>query len=90
MAPGTQTERVGDDIPVLGRILAVADAYSAMTLDRPYRKSMSAGEAKQELLSSAGTQLDPDLVKVFLGVLDAREDTACAAEDPETGEAVAG
>ncbi|TAK33966.1 MAG: PAS domain S-box protein [Chloroflexota bacterium] len=61
-----------DEIPLLGRIMAVADAYSAMTTDRPYRRALSAQEARAELLRVAGTQLDPDLVEVFLGVLDER------------------
>ena len=57
--PATRRQTAGDDIPLLGRILAVADAYSAMTLDRPYRKSMSRAQAREELLEAAGTQLDP-------------------------------
>jgi diguanylate cyclase (GGDEF)-like protein len=68
-------ERItGDETPLLGRILAVADAYSAMTLDRPYRKSMSREQAREELLKAAGTQLDPGLVQAFIGMLDARAD----------------
>ena len=59
----------GTQIPLLGRILAVTDAYSAMTVDRPYRKALSAGEAKAELKRVAGTQLDPKIVEVFLEVL---------------------
>ena len=59
----------GESIPLLGRILAVADAYSAMTTDRPYRKAMSHEEAKTELLRVAGTQLDPALVQAFLTAL---------------------
>jgi diguanylate cyclase (GGDEF)-like protein len=56
----------GTDIPLFGRILAVADAYSAMTTDRPYRKAMSHEEARTELERVAGTQLDPGIVEVFL------------------------
>jgi HD-GYP domain-containing protein (c-di-GMP phosphodiesterase class II) len=73
---GYPVQTTGDDIPLLGRILAVADAYSAMTLDRPYRESMSRTKAKDELLKAAGTQLDPELVRVFVGILDARGDNA--------------
>ncbi|TAK35027.1 MAG: diguanylate cyclase [Chloroflexota bacterium] len=58
------------EIPLLGRIMAVADAYSAMTTDRPYRKGINPDEARAELLRAAGTQLDPDIVRIFLRVLD--------------------
>jgi diguanylate cyclase (GGDEF)-like protein len=60
----------GEAIPRLGRILAVADAYSAMTTDRPYRKAMSHEEAVAELLRVSGTQLDPTLVQAFLTALE--------------------
>ena len=66
-----QTE--GDDIPLLARILAVADAYSAMTVERPYRKSMTHSQARDELLRVAGTQLDPFLVEEFIKMRDARD-----------------
>jgi diguanylate cyclase (GGDEF)-like protein len=70
---GYPAEASGDDIPLLGRILAVADAYAAMTLDKPYRKSMSRAEARTELLAVAGSQLDPELVERFVRLLDAQE-----------------
>lgn len=56
----------GGEIPYLGRILAVADAYSAMTSDRPYRKRLTREEAREELLRAAGSQLDPALVDAFI------------------------
>ncbi len=56
----------GEQIPLLGRILAVADAFSAMTMDRPYRKAMSWSAAIEELRRNAGTQFDPELVEVFI------------------------
>ena len=55
----------GEQIPYLARILAVADAFSAVTLNRPHRRSLPYREAYQELRRVAGTQLDPDLVKAF-------------------------
>jgi response regulator RpfG family c-di-GMP phosphodiesterase len=62
-------ERIkGDQIPLGARILAVADAYEAMTHDRPYRKKMSREEAIQELRAHAGTQFDPQVVKVFVSI----------------------
>lgn len=57
-----------EEIPLLGRILAVADAYSAMTTDRPYRTAMTAEEARKELLRVSGSQLDPELVRALLDV----------------------
>ncbi len=56
----------GKNIPLLGRILAVVDAYSAMTLDRPYRKALTEAAAIQELRNGAGTQFDPKVVEAFL------------------------
>lgn len=52
------------------RILAIADAYDAMTNDRPYRKAMSHREAIAELQRCAGTQFDPSLVAKFIEVLE--------------------
>jgi HD-GYP domain-containing protein (c-di-GMP phosphodiesterase class II) len=53
-------------IPFLARIMAVADAYSAMTLDRPYRKGMPREKALGILRSGSGTQWDPMCVEAFL------------------------
>ena len=61
----------GDSIPLEGRILAVADAYEAMTADRPYRRALAEAEARAELVRGAGTQFDADVVAAFLRVLDA-------------------
>lgn len=56
----------GRDIPWLARILAVADAYDAMTAGRPYRAACSVAEARAELGRVRGTQLDPVVVNAFL------------------------
>jgi HD-GYP domain-containing protein (c-di-GMP phosphodiesterase class II) len=56
----------GAEIPLLGRILAVADAWSAMTTDRPYRKALSTEQAIDELEACSGTQFDPAIVDAFL------------------------
>jgi diguanylate cyclase (GGDEF)-like protein len=56
----------GADIPLVARILAVGDAFSAMTTTRPYRKAMSVEAALEEIRTGAGTQLDPDLAIAFV------------------------
>jgi len=58
----------GDQIPIGARILAVADAYDAMTSDRPYRKALSTDVACDELTASGRTQFDPIVVGAFLKI----------------------
>ncbi len=57
-----------DKIPLQSRILAVCDAYSAMTGDRPYRKALSDKDARREIANVAGKQLDPKIVSIFLSL----------------------
>ncbi|MCX6357705.1 MAG: HD domain-containing protein, partial [Candidatus Aureabacteria bacterium] len=64
----------GDQIPLEARILAVADAYDAMTSARAYRSALGAAAACAELKKNAGTQFNPEVVKAFLEVL--RRETA--------------
>jgi len=59
----------GTTIPLDARILAVADSYDAMTSDRPYRRALPQDRAEAILRQGAGTQWDPELVEVFLGVM---------------------
>ncbi len=60
---------IADSIPLEARILAVADAYDAMTSPRPYRpQRLSHQEAVDELLRCAGTHFDPEIVKIFAGL----------------------
>ena len=65
----------GEEIPVLARIISVADAYNAMTSGRPYRAALSTEEAKMRLSEAAGTQFDPRVVRAFEALL---EDSAAA------------
>jgi diguanylate cyclase (GGDEF)-like protein len=60
----------GDSIPLEGRILAIADAYDAMTSPRPYREQLSAQQALGELRRCAGTQFDPELVELFCTLIE--------------------
>jgi HD-GYP domain-containing protein (c-di-GMP phosphodiesterase class II) len=59
----------GTDIPFAARILSAADAYVAMTTERPYRRARSAPEAADELRRCSGTQFDPAVVETLLQIL---------------------
>ncbi len=61
---------VGEDIPLGARVIAVCDAFHAMTSDRPYRKALSDEEAKAEMRRCAGSQFDPRVVDALLAVLE--------------------
>jgi diguanylate cyclase (GGDEF)-like protein len=61
----------GEEIPIGARILAVADSFEAMTSARPYRRAFSREEVVKELRQGAGTQFDPYLVEVFIGIIKA-------------------
>ena len=60
----------GTEIPLFSRIICVADAYEAMTSDRPYRKALSKTMAIDELKKHSGSQFDPEIVKAFLDHLE--------------------
>ncbi len=64
----------GDRIPLLARVIAVADAYNAMTSDRPYRRAMDPDIAITQLRNGRGGQFDPDAVEAFLKVLERESD----------------
>ncbi len=59
-----------DDIPLMARILTIADSYDSMTADRPYRKAPGVNYAVQELERCSGKDFDPMLVKMFLKVIE--------------------
>ena len=63
---GYEHNKTGNNhIPLGSRVIAVADAFDAMTSDRPYRKGMPPWEALEEIAKNTGKQFDPDVVKVF-------------------------
>ena len=58
----------GEAIPLGARIFAIADTLDAITSDRPYRKCLSFAQAREEIARCAGSQFDPQIVQVFLGL----------------------
>jgi HD-GYP domain-containing protein (c-di-GMP phosphodiesterase class II) len=64
----------GESIPYGARILAVADAFVAMTSDRPYRRALSTRQALAELTDEAGTQFDPVVVEALVDLVDSESD----------------
>jgi putative two-component system response regulator len=64
----------GEQIPLGARIIAISDSYDSMTSDRPYRKPLTNGDAKSELMKNAGKQFDPNLVSLFIDVLKEMEE----------------
>jgi two-component system, cell cycle response regulator len=66
---GYPDKLAGKDIPLGARIVAAADAYGAMTTDRPYRKACSPEQALSELKRCAGTQFDPEIIEALEKVL---------------------
>ena len=60
----------GNDIPLLGRVMAIADVYDALVSDRPYKKPYTHDEAVRIIRKDKGTHFDPDIVDIFEGVSD--------------------
>jgi len=73
----------GDEIPLLSRIIAVADAYNAMTSDRPYRDAMPSRVARLRLAQAVETQFDTSVVAVFEAILAAAPESYRLAGGPE-------
>ena len=84
-------------IPEGARIIGVADAFDAMTSDRPYRRALTSDEAVGEMHRCSGSQFDPRIVEAFIkvlpsitlteedsGVLQAMQEAAATAEEPQT------
>ena len=76
---GYPSGKSGEEIPIEARVLAVADAFDAMTSDRPYRRALSREQALAEVERCAGTQFDPEIARVFLEVFAEAELPVAAA-----------
>ncbi len=61
------------DIPIGARIIAIADAFDAMTTNRPYRLALSKKEAIDRIEQASGSQFDPKLVRAFLSIIHAKK-----------------
>jgi HD-GYP domain-containing protein (c-di-GMP phosphodiesterase class II) len=70
---GYPTRRAGRSIPLEGRLLAVVDAFDAMTSARPYRSALSVDHALDEVARCAGEQFDPEIARTFLDAFEAGE-----------------
>ncbi|HDQ26511.1 MAG TPA: HD domain-containing protein [bacterium] len=82
---GYPFKATGEEIPLGARICAIADAYSVMRSDRPYRKAMPKEAAVEELKRCAGSQFDSRLVDVFLEIIGDEEQEGFAAEKMDEG-----
>ncbi len=67
---GVHEKLKGKGIPLMARIISVADSFDAMTSDRPYRKKMSIDQAIKEIVKHSGRQFDPGIVKAFMKIKD--------------------
>lgn len=66
---GYPDELKSNDIPFLARVLSIADAFDAMTSERPYRRGLAINEAVKEIKNNSPTQFDPQLANLFLSIL---------------------
>src|SRR5207253_948271 len=73
----------GDEIPLLSRIIAVADAYNAMTSDRPYRDAMPSRVARMRLAQAVESQFDTSVVAAFEAILAAAPETYRSGSRPD-------
>ncbi len=73
----------GDDIPISGRLMAIADVYDALVCRRVYKEGMPHAKAVEIIVQSKGTHFDPDIVDAFMEIADAFVEIAKSYEDTE-------
>ncbi|MCL2101007.1 MAG: response regulator [Fibromonadales bacterium] len=78
---GYPREFKGEEIPLQGRIMAIADVYDALVSERPYKRAFACGKAEEIIMEGSGTLFDPKIISVFQGVKD---DFAKVVEDSQT------
>ena len=70
-APGGKPlPKKGEEIPLFGRIVAIADVYDALSHQRAYKKAWEEGRILEEIYNNSGKQFDPELIKIFFSYLD--------------------
>jgi HD-GYP domain-containing protein (c-di-GMP phosphodiesterase class II) len=74
------------EIPLIARILSVADVFSAMTTTRPYRKALPLSEALDRLGEAAGSQLDEDIVRAFITGIETAGDAPLPGQEVPPGQ----
>jgi putative nucleotidyltransferase with HDIG domain len=79
---GYPNQIAGEELLIESRILAIADAFDAMTSDRPYRKALPIEDAISELVCNAGTQFDPRMVPHFVELLQSGALSSCMNPEP--------
>ena len=77
---GYPQRRGGEDIPILGRIMCIADSFDAMTSSRTYRSAMSLGKAMAEIQACKGTHFDPELAEAFCRIPEEEIERLIAVE----------
>ncbi|MGB9892827.1 MAG: HD-GYP domain-containing protein, partial [Candidatus Saccharicenans sp.] len=70
-------------IPVAAAIISLADAFDAMTSDRPYRKALSQEEALKIIARNSGSQFNPELVALFLKIMEKRQSSTLLYKEKE-------
>ena len=73
---GYPDKLIGEDIPEIARVIAVADAYDAMTSYRSYRAPLDKNAVREEIRKGIGTQFDPAFARIMLRLMDDGEDAA--------------
>ncbi len=78
---GYPDQRKKEEIPMLARIITIADSYDAMVSDRPYRQGLPHERAVAELRRCSGTQFDPELVELFIRSFEQQAPPVCEGRD---------
>ncbi|MBK5109480.1 MAG: HD domain-containing protein, partial [Anaerolineales bacterium] len=73
----------GEDIPLVARIVSVADGFDAMTTDRPYSSARSLEQARGEIVQGSGSRYDPFIVEAFMRAWDSGRIMTIASQPPE-------
>jgi HD-GYP domain-containing protein (c-di-GMP phosphodiesterase class II) len=79
---GLNQTLIGANIPLGARIVAVADAYQAMTSDRPYRRALSKMSALDELIWYGGSQFDPIIANILIKMIQGQQIRAWVVKEP--------